>query len=216
MESRAKASVAAAPCKSCPYRQDVPSGVWAAEEYDKLPRYDGEIIEQIAGGGAGLFMCHQGDGNLCAGWLACHGPHNLAALRLQGDQVNDDVWDYTTTVPVFSSGAEAADHGRAEIAAPSGRARRTIERLVRNRVSARGEDKVTKLTKPQRALLEALNEEPDMSAECAAELEWRPAKVLISRGLVALIGDPPERASVGHFFEAQITDAGRAALSNNT
>ena len=31
---------AKSPCGSCPYRQDVPSGVWAASEYEKLPAYD--------------------------------------------------------------------------------------------------------------------------------------------------------------------------------
>jgi hypothetical protein len=30
------------PCPSCPYRKDVPSGVWAPEEYDKLPAYDND------------------------------------------------------------------------------------------------------------------------------------------------------------------------------
>lgn len=125
--------VAKAPCKSCPYRRDVPSGVWAAEEYDRLPRYDGEIIDQILSDAAGLFMCHQSDGNLCAGWLATHGTHNLAALRLHARDVADDVWGYETRVPVFASGAEAAAHGRAEITAPGDRARRTIGRLIRKR-----------------------------------------------------------------------------------
>jgi hypothetical protein len=120
-----------APCKSCPYRTDVPSGVWAAEEYQKLPSYDGEIIDQLQSGALGLFMCHQKDGNLCAGWLATHGTDNLLALRLQGDQVKEEVWDYESPVPVFKSGAEAAAHGLADIDAPGTKAGRTIDRLVR-------------------------------------------------------------------------------------
>jgi hypothetical protein len=28
------------PCESCPYRKDVPSGVWSEGEYRKLPQYD--------------------------------------------------------------------------------------------------------------------------------------------------------------------------------
>lgn len=28
------------PCSACPYRVDVPAGVWAREEYDKLDPYD--------------------------------------------------------------------------------------------------------------------------------------------------------------------------------
>jgi hypothetical protein len=43
------------PCGSCPYRRDVPSGVWDAAEYEKLPRYDGPMADQPAR----LFLCHQ-------------------------------------------------------------------------------------------------------------------------------------------------------------
>jgi len=118
-----------APCKSCPYRKDVPSGVWAEEEYVKLPVYDGEIIDQLTKGGMGLFMCHQQDGNLCAGWLATHGADNLLALRLNGHKVQDKVWDYKTSVPVFASGAEAAAHGMAEIDEPSDKAMKVVSRL---------------------------------------------------------------------------------------
>lgn len=123
--------VAGAPCKSCPYRKDVPSGVWAPEEYEKLPKFDGEIIDQLQNGGAGLFMCHQQDGNLCAGWLATHGTDNLLALRLHGHEVKPEVWAYKTRAPVFKSGAEAAAHGMAEIEVPGVKAQRTIDRLVR-------------------------------------------------------------------------------------
>lgn len=34
------------PCHSCPYRRDVPSGVWATEEYDKLLPYDADTASQ--------------------------------------------------------------------------------------------------------------------------------------------------------------------------
>lgn len=124
--------IAKAPCKSCPYRCDVPSGVWAAEEYDKLPAYDGEIIDQFRQGGEALFLCHQRDGQLCAGWVATHGAGNLLALRLHGSKVDDTVWSYETSTPTFSSGREACDHGKREIDAPSEPARRTIGRLVRD------------------------------------------------------------------------------------
>ena len=120
---------AKAPCKSCPYRQDVPSGVWAPEEYDKLPTYDGEIIHQLIGGAGGLFMCHQQDGCLCAGWLATHGSDNLLALRMSA--VDASAWGYVSPVPVFASGREACEHGKRDIAAPAAMARRAIDRLVR-------------------------------------------------------------------------------------
>lgn len=134
--SSAVCGVAKAPCKSCPYRQDVPSGVWHDDEYAKLPRFDGEIIDQLQAGAIGLFMCHQKDGRLCAGWLASHGPHNLLALRVRGHEVTPDVWSYESPVPVFASGAEAAAHGRAEIPAPSPRAARTISRLLQARLKS--------------------------------------------------------------------------------
>lgn len=123
---------AAAPCKSCPYRCDVPSGLWDVSEYEKLPDYDGTILEQLTSkGGAKLFDCHQKDGNLCAGWLATHGTDNLAALRIHGDKIDDSIWGYRSPVPVFASGAEAAEHGMREIKKPNARARRMIDRMVR-------------------------------------------------------------------------------------
>lgn len=119
-----------APCKSCPYRKDVPSGVWAEDEYDKLPSYDGEIIDQLQNGGTALFLCHQKDNNLCAGWLATHGTDDLLALRLHHSKVKPEIFRYKTDIPVWSSGQEACDHGKAEIEQPSTRASRVINRLT--------------------------------------------------------------------------------------
>jgi hypothetical protein len=129
---------ARAPCRSCPYRRDVPSGVWAADEYDKLPGYDGTMADQITAGAAGLFMCHQQDGKLCAGWVGCHGPDNLAALRLldlNSDRttVDPSVWTYESPVPLFASGAAAQAHGKRAIRRPGKAAVRTIGRLMRKR-----------------------------------------------------------------------------------
>jgi hypothetical protein len=119
------------PCASCPYRQNVPSGLWAEEEYDKLPAYDGETFEQPME----LFMCHQQDGTLCAGWVAYDDPTNLLALRLGAASgiVDECVFDYTTTVPLFPSGAAAAEHGKRDIETPGSRAERAIDKLVRSR-----------------------------------------------------------------------------------
>jgi hypothetical protein len=119
----------ASPCKSCPYRRDVPSGVWAEEEYAKLAKYDGEIIEQFTKGATGLFLCHQQNNALCSGWLGCHGPDELLAMRLNFERVAPEAYAYKTDVPLFSSGAEAAAHGLKEIEKPSHNARRTINRL---------------------------------------------------------------------------------------
>src|SRR5262245_45609201 len=99
------------PCGSCPYRRDVPSGIWASHEYDKLTAYDRPTMEQPGG----IFLCHQRDGCICGGWLATHaktGPFALLALRLsqmKGD-LHSSVFTYTTDVPLFATGAEAREH----------------------------------------------------------------------------------------------------------
>lgn len=121
------------PCGSCPYRKDVPSGVWDDSEYDKLPAYDGETFDQPPA----LFYCHQQDGRLCAGWVGCHDMDENLGLRIAAnagvvgmDEV-DIIRDYVTSVPLFSSGAEAAAHGRTEITAPGDAANKTITKLKR-------------------------------------------------------------------------------------
>lgn len=121
------------PCVSCPYRRDVPSGVWAPEEYANLPDYDLPTGEQPYD----VFGCHQQDGRLCAGWVAVHDMDESLGLRLAaafGQLDADDleaVRNYTTDVPVFASGAEAAAHGLARIEAPPSSARRMIAKLAR-------------------------------------------------------------------------------------
>lgn len=121
----------AAPCGTCPYRRDVPSGVWDASEYAKLPAYDGGTGEQAAKGAFGLFFCHQNDGRLCAGWIGCHDVDHLFAVRLHG--VDPSAFDYESPVPLFASGAEAAAHGLADVAEPSEAARHAIGKLERRR-----------------------------------------------------------------------------------
>jgi hypothetical protein len=123
-------TVAKEPCVTCPYRKDVPSGIWHPSEYAKLPRYDGTIAEQAFLGALGPFMCHQKDGCLCGGWLATHGPENLLALRVARD-VDPSVWDYDPKTPVWASGAEAAAHGLEHIRDPREAARRKIAWLQR-------------------------------------------------------------------------------------
>lgn len=124
-------TVAKAPCKSCPYRPDVPSGVWHEEEYDKLPAYDGEILDQVVKGGTAQFFCHQQDGHLCAGWVGCHGAENLIALRISHRAIDPAVWAYQSPVPLFASGQEACDHGKRDIEDPSDEAHRVMDRIIR-------------------------------------------------------------------------------------
>lgn len=126
---------AANPCGSCPYRRDVPSGVWDPSEYEKLPRYDGDLIEQPPS----VFMCHQQDGRLCGGWVGCHDMYDNLGLRFAAAdrRISPDdltaVLDYTTTVPLFGSGAEAAAHGLADVEQPTPQATRVIDKLETKR-----------------------------------------------------------------------------------
>jgi hypothetical protein len=129
------------PCGTCPYRQDVPSGVWAAPEYAKLPEYDKPTGEQPMG----LFHCHQQDGRLCAGWVAVHDMDHALAIRMAqsmhwlSPDVIDAVLDYDTDVPLWASGQEAAEHGLAEIEEISWEARRKIDRLLQKGVARRAD-----------------------------------------------------------------------------
>lgn len=125
---------ASRPCGSCPYRRDVPSGIWHEDEYRKLPAYDRPTQEQPAAG----FLCHQQDGRYCAGWAGCHDMTHSLAVRFIGladPATAEALLDYATDVPLFASGTEAAEHGRASIAAPDARAQRTMARLEAKRAS---------------------------------------------------------------------------------
>src|SRR6266480_5670878 len=92
------------PCAFCPYRKDVPSGIWDASEYQKLVAYDRPTPEQpfaVSG-------CHEKTGFICAGWAQCHG-WELIALRIIANGKPLKIPEIT--VPIFQSGYEAAKHG---------------------------------------------------------------------------------------------------------
>lgn len=99
------------PCGSCPYRKDVPPGVWHADEYAKLPEYDKPTYDQPPG----VFMCHQQDGCVCSGWAHVADEDTLA-LRLAGFNGNDvvPVIEYQSPIPTFDTHTEAAEHGLSE------------------------------------------------------------------------------------------------------
>ncbi len=129
------------PCESCPYRRDVPSGVWAEEEYDKLPRYDAETPHQPAS----MFQCHQHDpdsdmARVCGGWAACHGPDLLAPrIALIEGRIDPATFQaitaYTSPVPLFATGTQAAAHGRKDIDLPGEDAENAMTKISRNRNS---------------------------------------------------------------------------------
>lgn len=120
------------PCTSCPYRRDVPSGIWDASEYAKLPAFDGDIPDQLAAGATAPFYCHQADGYLCAGWAGCHDMTRSLAARLgvAAGRLDPAVIGYHTDVPLFGSGAEAAAHGVRDLARPGPAAREAMARLA--------------------------------------------------------------------------------------
>lgn len=128
------------PCTSCPYRRDVPSGIWAASEYAKLPAYDADTAAQPSQ----VFLCHQNDHDsdrtrVCAGWAGCHDGTHLLALRFAAvtgsmtPEAIDATMDYRSPVPLWRSGTEAARHGLAEIGRPGGRALETMSKISRRR-----------------------------------------------------------------------------------
>lgn len=120
------------PCGSCPYRENAPSGVWDVSEYEKLPRYDGDVAEQTS---TRVFMCHAQDGCVCSGWLGHRDPADLLAVRvaLVRGELDGDALEYSTDVPLFPSGAAAAAHGLRDIAAPGERALQVIDKIERLR-----------------------------------------------------------------------------------
>lgn len=119
------------PCGSCPYRRDVPSGVWSDEEYAKLPHYDNETPFQPPA----IFLCHQQDGRVCAGWAGCHdmgenlGVRVASAVGILTLDIVELLLDYSTPVELFKSGAEAAAHGRRDIKNPSEKACATVAKI---------------------------------------------------------------------------------------
>jgi Family of unknown function (DUF6283) len=127
---------AAAPCRTCPYRRDVPSGVWQSDEYAKLADYDRPTGEQPAG----VFLCHQQDGRVCAGWAGCHDGDHLLALRLAAMVMDpadaEATRDYVSPVPLFRSGREAAEHGLRDVQRPGAEAVRWIARLAAKQARA--------------------------------------------------------------------------------
>lgn len=122
------------PCATCPYRRDVPSGVWEPSEYARLPAYDNDTPYQPHA----VFGCHQRDGRMCAGWVGCHDMGESLALRFAAftdlaPAVIEACLDYATDVPLWGSGAEAAAHGMVEVEEPGERAVDAMEKIQRRR-----------------------------------------------------------------------------------
>lgn len=118
--------VRSSPCIACPYRKDVPSGVWAQHEYDKLRDYDLPTPQQPMA----TFACHATPELHCNGWAVVHNTrgheNELLALRIWPARV-----PAASPVPLFESGNAAADHGERDVEHPSTEARARVELLMR-------------------------------------------------------------------------------------
>jgi hypothetical protein len=116
--------------------------VWSQEEYDKLRGYDRPTVFQPVA----LWLCHHHDRSsprrrVCAGWAGCHDGAELLAVRVALATGLLSVADaraletYTSPVPLFASGAQAAEHGLADLDAPSLEAVRAIAKVDRRRAA---------------------------------------------------------------------------------
>lgn len=123
------------PCATCPYRRSVPAGLWAAAEYAKLEDYDGSTTEQAMAGAVGVFCCHGTPEKVCAGWAAVAGTPESLSLRIASARGHDvlGVLTYRTEVPLFGSGREAAEHGRAGVDDPGPDAMAAVEKVTKAR-----------------------------------------------------------------------------------
>lgn len=123
------------PCASCPYRRDVPSGIWARSQYDALRKYDDTGTDELPSVESFRpFYCHKQTGDLCSGWVGHRDPQDLLALRVgvARGQISPAALHYTTNVPLFKSGAEAADHGMRDIENPSPEAIKMATDIVKH------------------------------------------------------------------------------------
>jgi hypothetical protein len=117
------------PCSTCPYRKDTPPGIWAAEEYRKLPEYDAD------GGALAPFHCHQenitGVPTLCRGWVSCHGFESIAVrLACVHGLISAEQVEAPCRVELYATGREACAAGLAGVLRPGVKARRAIDKLV--------------------------------------------------------------------------------------
>jgi hypothetical protein len=118
------------PCATCPYRKDVPSGVWAKEEYDKLPNWDNIM-------GRGVFLCHNGSADtkgkvLCRGWMEVHEQNIFVRLAMAQTKFNDANIK-PTKVPLYKSGAAARKAGLRDLNRPNLKAMAAVAKIEQRR-----------------------------------------------------------------------------------
>lgn len=75
-------SFAPHPCGSCPYRTDVPTGTWHAEEFENLLAHDADPMN------GSVFGCHRfrlrrEEADICAGWFLDQQERGLPSIKLR-------------------------------------------------------------------------------------------------------------------------------------
>lgn len=119
-----------AACEACPYVVGVPSGVWSADDYQKLPPYDAETMEQPVV----PFTCHAAPSTYCHGWAVVGSQRHeceLLALRLASIRGGEYVEIPAPSAPLFDTHTEAAAHGMRDIKRPSAAAKKTMRALLK-------------------------------------------------------------------------------------
>lgn len=158
--------VADKPCSSCPYRRDVPAGIWDTSEYDKLRDYDPQVqkfpngMEALVPGPAlAPFLCHQlpkiEQETLCAGWLAVHCDSVPVRLLLLVGRVTPEQVFAEPKVPLYATGNEAADAGIAGVERPSAAARELSEKIVRQRLDKGRRARIREISAQQKRVRRA-------------------------------------------------------------
>ena len=66
----------AEPCAKCPYRKDAPLAHWHAEHFTELLAKSGDPM-------CPGYLCHNADGNLCAGWMLDQLRRDLPSMPLR-------------------------------------------------------------------------------------------------------------------------------------
>ena len=126
-------------CASCPYRRDTPSGIWQAEEYEKLRAFDQEVTQLEDP--LSVFLCHQsevtGRETICRGWLSVHRDSiAVRVLKIKGAVRCDQVPREAEPL-YYATGTEACEAGLAGVEQPSREARHKTETLERQRANLR-------------------------------------------------------------------------------
>lgn len=121
------------PCRTCPYRRDVPAGLWDPVEYHKLIAYDVDTSSQPIG----VFLCHYTNSDnptLCRGWLAVGGWELLGVrLAVTTGHLDPAEVDRPIATDVFDTGTDAAMWGLSGVADPGPDAQAAIARLGHRR-----------------------------------------------------------------------------------